>query len=1019
MHTAKQVSSRNTWMPSRMLFFRLNTREVLQDYNAAPTACLATASAVKKILLGLGAWLWLLQPNYSLAAAPLDLQVARSWREAPAAEVLGESQQEALEALIRRLKELEERLETKGILAAEWGEIEAILKEALGTDFKDSSKDLYNLAVLYFEAKRSSAQGNYKVSIGKWEAIVASLEKKLGDIHPVLATSLHNLAQLYARQGQITEATSLYQRSILISRRLHGEDSVETLPSLLDLSSLYETQGRYGEAYELMAVATNIAETKLGSSHRFTITGLSNLASLHFANGRLREAEKLYLRVVSIRERAFGADHIFVASALNNLALLYSRQGRNKEAADLYRRSLSIAVKVHGENHPDVATIIGNLADLYADQGLYSEAAFGFSRALAIKEKVLGAGNPGSGELLNNYAILRLEQGRHEEARALLLRSLLISEKSLGLEHPATATRLGNLAVLFLRQDNAADAASLIARLNSSHANWLRRELPLRPRDFRQSLLAAQPETINISFALLHQDQASVPIALESRLNLQGLLAEIEQRQRLLHGSSIYTRQLGERLSALDRQIASIALSPSQRDELRSQRQQLEEELNRVLPALRIEPVTTSHVEAALRTLAPQGLLIEFQKYRPLKRDPSGKSQWGDSRYVALLLHTDGRIDAIPLGPAAPIDQAITMAHDASAANQADAFSLWAKVSTLLFKPLQPQLSGVRELFLSPDSELNRIPFAALPVGEGTSKLLSDVVQLRILTTGRDLVRLQTLAPAGASAPVVMANPQFDARGRRSIPASGSAATASASPRQLRSAAQQTGRRQWDPLPATEKEAQVLAPLLNAGKPITGDAASESRALALKSPRILHIASHGFFDPEQPAEAKQRPAVGQLSGVANPSPLSEDPLLRSGIVLAGANHPDADPNDDGHLTAAEVTGMDLRNTELVTLSACETGLGSVRSGEGVYGLQRALTVAGSRSTLLSLWKVGDGATAAFMAEFYKRLMAGEGRADALRNTQAAFRTHSNELYRDVYVWGAFQLTGDWRPLSAR
>ena len=103
----------------------------------------------------------------------------------------------------------------------------------------------------------------------------------------------------------------------------------------------------------------------------------------------------------------------------------------------------------------------------------------------------------------------------------------------------------------------------------------------------------------------------------------------------------------------------------------------------------------------------------------------------------------------------------------------------------------------------------------------------------------------------------------------------------------------------------------------------------------------------------------------------------------------------------------------------MTLSACETGLGSVRSGEGVYGLQRALTVAGSRSTLLSLWKVDDEATAAFMTEFYRRLLAGEGRADALRNTQAAFRTHSNKLYQDVYVWGAFQLTGDWRPLSAR
>ena len=140
-------------------------------------------------------------------------------------------------------------------------------------------------------------------------------------------------------------------------------------------------------------------------------------------------------------------------------------------------------------------------------------------------------------------------------------------------------------------------------------------------------------------------------------------------------------------------------------------------------------------------------------------------------------------------------------------------------------------------------------------------------------------------------------------------------------------------------------------------------------------------------------------------------------MLRSGLVFAGANQPAADPTDDGYLTAAEATGMDLEGTELVTLSACETGLGRVRRSEWVYGLQRALTVAGARSTLLSLWKVDDAATAAFMVEYYQRLRAGEGRMAALANTHAAFRKHSNPLYRDLYVWGAFQLTGDWRPIK--
>ena len=143
----------------------------------------------------------------------------------------------------------------------------------------------------------------------------------------------------------------------------------------------------------------------------------------------------------------------------------------------------------------------------------------------------------------------------------------------------------------------------------------------------------------------------------------------------------------------------------------------------------------------------------------------------------------------------------------------------------------------------------------------------------------------------------------------------------------------------------------------------------------------------------------------------------ENPLLRSGIVLAGANDPEANPKDDGYLTALEVTKVDWQDTELVVISACESGKGDIQSGEGVYGLKRAIAVAGARSSLLSLWEVNDIATAAFMESFYERLKKGEGRADALAATQKEFRNHSTPGWRHPYVWAAFQLSGDWRPIN--
>jgi CHAT domain-containing protein len=374
-----------------------------------------------------------------------------------------------------------------------------------------------------------------------------------------------------------------------------------------------------------------------------------------------------------------------------------------------------------------------------------------------------------------------------------------------------------------------------------------------------------------------------------------------------------------------------------------------------------------------------------------------------------------------------------------------------AVVSRLVLAPLQRELAGVRELFISPDGELNRLPFAALPVagpksggiGDGPitadGRTLGDAVALRLLTTGRDLLRLQQPAKAGA-APVLIANPDFNAASRSakggassSAPAASTAAGAGA-PAVLRAGQQRSpsvrGLTAWQPLGGTEQEARQLAPLLGGGAVISGPAATAAVVLAQKAPRILHIATHGFFLADQPfagASAGGGPAAtgarglpaasgGTGDGSAATTPSGEDPLQRSGLVFAGANRPDANPNDDGYLTAAEATAMDLEGTELVTLSACETGLGGVRSGEGVYGLQRSLAVAGARSTLLSLWKVDDGMTATFMERYYNRLKAGQGRADALRDTQAEFRNNKNSTYNDIRVWGAFQLSGDWRAL---
>jgi CHAT domain-containing protein len=591
-----------------------------------------------------------------------------------------------------------------------------------------------------------------------------------------------------------------------------------------------------------------------------------------------------------------------------------------------------------------------------------------------------------------------------------------------------------NLAVLQLQLANPSAALPLLRESVSTEVTYLQGQLPLLPEARRLALVEVFGDRWQIPFSQAQQGEAGAALALFTRLNRQGLLQDIQRSQALLARSGPQ-RPLFEQLTAVTAQLASTTLTPQQQAPLLARKEQLEQELYRQLPQIQPRLVEPRQVAALL----PAGwALVEFQRYQSLANNTDF---FGSLRYLALLLRPDGTIRAIPLGEAAPIDAAVAEAVAASADpnQQAEAAKKLAYVSRLVLAPLQRELVGVRELFVSPDGELNRLPFAALPVagpkGDGLTdgpitadgKTLGDAVALRLLTTGRDLLRLQQPAKAGA-APVLIVNPDFNAASRSaSGGASASAAASTATgtgPTGLRAGQQRSaglrGLTAWQPLAGTEQEARQLAPLLGGGAVISGPAATAAVVLGQRAPRILHIATHGFF------LADQAPASGTATGArsggtpsegsAPAAPAREDPLQRSGLVFAGANRPDANPSDDGYLTAAEATAMDLEGTELVTLSACETGLGGVQSGEGVYGLQRSLAVAGARSTLLSLWKVDDGMTATFMDRYYNRLKAGQGRADALRDTQAEFRNNKNSTYNDIRVWGAFQLSGDWRAL---
>ena len=885
-------------------------------------------------------------------------------------------------------------------------------EKALGADHPDTAGSLNNLAGLY------KAQGSYNKAEPLYLRTLKIREKVLGSDHPDTAMSLNDLAQLYAYMGLFNQAEPLYQRGLEIYEKSLGADHPFTAASLNNFAGLYYRQGMYSKAEPLYQRALRIVEIKLGPGHTNVSKSLNNLALLYGAQGLYSKAEPLYERALAITEKALGADHPSTATSLNNLALLYDQQSLYSKAEPLHKRALAIRGKALGADHPSTAISLNNLALLYDAQGLYSKAEPLYERALSITEKALGPDHPSTATSFNNLASLYAAQGLYSKAESLYKRALAIKEKALGPDHPDTATSLNNLALLYAQQGLYSKAEPLLLRGISTETRLIQRETPYLPRSDRQTFASSFGSANQITFSSATQGPGGASLALFSRLNRQGLLEEIEKRQAQLAALPGDQQQTALELRALTQQLSSLTLKPEQRQALRVRQEELEKQLYRLLPQLNPRIVEVEQVAIALPA---DGVLIEFQRFQPFDgKKPKGE-QWGKARYLAMVLKPDASITVVDLGEASGIDQAITTAVSATRRGLADAPQQLNAVSQLLIEPLKSATAGSKTWFVSPDGELNRLPFAALPAPKGQG-YLTEAVDLRLLTTGRELLDLQQPNPKAQSAALVVADPAYGQISRRAAsPAVGTKQQTPSGDGQTRSA-DLSDQLTWAPLPATAQEGESIK-AITGGSLLVQEQATADAIKQTPAPRLLHLATHAFYLPNQ---AKQQPEPGDgllgqasISGVVRRTNLQgESPLLRSGIALAGANQPGANPNDDGYLTALEVAQLAWEGTDLVVISACESGLGDLQVGEGVYGLKRAIAVAGARSSLLSLWKVDDVATKVFMESFYGRLKQGQGRAEALANTQKEFRESPDRSeYRRPYYWAAFQLSGDWGPVK--
>jgi CHAT domain-containing protein/tetratricopeptide (TPR) repeat protein len=810
----------------------------------------------------------------------------------------------------------------------------------------------------------------------------------------------------------------------------------------------------------------------LGEEHPDTAGSFSSLGGLLQAMRDLAGARPYYERALAICLKVLGEERPTTANTLNNLGLLLYEMGDLAGARPYHERALAIYLKVLGEDHPDTARSLNNLALLLQAMGDLAGARPYLERALASRLKVLGEDHHDTAQSLDNLGVLLVVMGDLAGARPYQERALAAYLKVLGEDHPDTAISLSNLAILEATTGRAAVAFDLMKQAAAIDDRMIGQVFSMGSERQRLAFLGGVQAGLQHFLSLVYHDLADVPEAVRAALALvlrrKALTAEAlaAQRDAILGGRYPQLRGPLEQLTQRRRQIAQKTLSgpgpgetpDTHRDQLaqwHAEVERLETELAQQLPEVNLERQLRAADRRAVALALPEGVaLVEFVRFHNFDfHAVLAQSEQGlqPDRYLAFVLPAGqpDQVWMIDLGEAAFIDQMIAdfrrgitgepaggRGLEPYAAPEAPAAAGTALRQTL-FDPLSEALAGRTRLLLCPDGDLTRLPFELLPAGTNGDRLL-DRYEISYLTSGRDVLRFGAASTGQPTQPLIAADPDFDLGRPPAGPPKPSfwsrflgragklvATVASDSP-PVSTPVTGAGRcsrdlergRRAERLPDTRIEGQEIASLLGV-KAWLDQTVLDAQLKAVRSPRILHLATHGFFLEDQPHDPNQDrrnlAVIGAADRLAGAN--WENPLLRSGLLLAGFNTWRTGGDlpaeaEDGMLTAEDVTGLDLLDTELVVLSACDTGLGAVHAGEGVFGLRRAFVVAGAKTLVMSLWKVPDQQTQELMVDFYRRLLAGTPRAQALREAQLELRKH----HPHPFYWGAFICQGDPGPL---
>jgi CHAT domain-containing protein len=829
--------------------------------------------------------------------------------------------------------------------------------------------------------------------------------------------------ELWYGSGKYALAEKKFAAAKLIYEQASLTDDLGYLKTISSQGLLYSTMGRFTQAEGFTIEALTMRKTKFGENNIGVAASYNNYGVLRYNLGNFNESEKDLAASISIIKGNNMQAAMPYAIVLNNQAMLFQAIGRYEEAETTLKEAIAVAEKLQSSKSKNHLKFLSNLALLYQQMGKYPEA----ETIYLGMEKRLGKTSTEYASMLNNQAALYLVMGKEDKVEDLLKRSAAIYKSGLGEESPAFAKATSDLGNFYRSKTRYAEAGPLLDKalairekaLGTNHPHyvqsqedlailsWKKNELDKaytmyqlvmdKSLDFINHYFSPMSEAEKTKYwdVLSPRFQRFYNFAVEASASNKNILQDLYDYQiatkALLLNSTNKVKQsifasgdaqlIKDYVSWIDQKEQLARLYAYSKTELKEQKINLDS-IERATNGM--EKKLSERSKDFSQSYSTSK--ISFKQVRDVLTDPEAvveiirlkkydQNFTDDSKYIALVLTKGIELPRLVVLENGQQLETRYSKYYRNAIQQkiADEYSYeqyWSKI--------EPELQGKKSIYISPDGVYNQLNLNTL------KKTGADYVikryDLTILGNSKDLITLKSkknIAPKKNA--TLLGFPDY----------AGVSISA---------------------LPGTKVEIESISKILKASgyqvSQFTQKTATEASLKKVKAPALMHIATHGYFlkDVDQ-----GNSAFGVHLENAN-----DNPLLRSGLMLAGAANtvsgtamPDLSSNDNGILTAYEAMNLNLNGTSLIVLSACETGLGDVKAGEGVYGLQRAFLVAGAEALIMSLWKVDDAATQQLMTTFYTNWIK-------LGNKQKAFKQAQLQLmtkYKEPYYWGAFVMMG--------